>query len=109
MNRMDRAGRIEQFKRILRQQAARKDDPWMTTGQVTRRAGLTSSTRFKNMLFDMAMEIDNVMWREDRGVREYAWIVPTQMPLPERFITINGHQHKVANWTLLAQENENHA
>lgn len=109
MERMSRAGRMNQFERILRQQAARKSDPWMSTGMVTNRAGLKSSTRFKNMLLDMALERDNVMWREDRGVREYAWIAHTQMPLPERYITINGKQHKLANWTLMSQENENHA
>lgn len=109
MQRMSRAERVEQFSRILHQQAKRKSDPWMTTGMVTRRAGCVASTRFKKMLFDMSLEIDNIMWREDRGIREYAWIDHTQMPLPERYITINGHQHKVANWTLISEGQDEYA
>lgn len=100
MNGIDRAGRRKQFLRILMQYAARNADGWMTTGMVTRRAGLASSTRFKKMLFDMAMEIDGVMWRDDRGMREYSFRPAEQLPLPERFITINGKSHKVANWVL---------
>ena len=100
MNGMSRAGRVKQFTRILMQQQARKTDCWMTTGMVTKRAGLKSSTRIKNMLFDMAMTIDGVMWRDDRGKREYAWILPTQLPLLDRFITINGKKHTVANWVI---------
>lgn len=101
MNGMDRAGRVKTFQRILMQNAARKSDGWMTTGQVCNRAGLKSSTRFKNLLFDMAMSIDGVMWRDDRGKREYCWVAPTQMELPERFITINGKSHSVANWVVV--------
>jgi len=104
MNGESRAGREKQFLKILKQQAARKSDRWMTTGMVCNRAGLKSSTRFKNMLFDMALRIDGVMWREDRGKREYAWVKPTQMTLPERYITINGKSHHVANWVLGSQE-----
>jgi hypothetical protein len=109
MERMSRAGRIAQFKRILYQHAKRNDDPWMTTGMVTRRAGLKSSTHFKNMLFQMALEMANIWWTEDRGMREYAWISDTQIPLPERYIVINGHSHKVADWVLDPSEVNNHA
>jgi len=109
MERMSRAGRIAQFKRILYQHAKRKDDPWMTTGMVTRRAGLKSSTHFKNMLFEMALEIPNIWWRDDKGKREYAWIPDTQIPLPERYIVINGHSHKVGYWVLVPSEVGNDA
>jgi len=109
MNGMDRAGRVKQFTRILMQQAARKNDAWMTTGQVCNRAGLKSSTRFKKLLFDMAMDIDGIMWREDRGKREYAYVKPTQMALPDRFITINGKSHKVASWVIDASAEVLHA
>lgn len=97
---MSRAGRESAMLRVLQQQQKRKDDYWMTTGQIANRIGLKSATRLKNELFDMAMRIDNVMWRDDRGKREYAWVKSTQMPLPDRFITINGKSHKVANWVL---------
>lgn len=79
----------------------------MTTGQVARRMGLKSSTYLKNLLFDMAMTIDNVMWRDDRGKREYGWVQHTQIPLPDRYIVINGKQHKIAGWVLDPREVEN--
>lgn len=98
MNGTSRAGREKSFLRVLMQQSRRNDDPWMTTGKVCRRLGLKSSTRFKAMLFDMAMNIDGVMWREDRGKREYAYIRPKQLPLSDRYIVINKQSCRVADW-----------
>jgi len=104
MNGMDRAGRVMQFKRILMRECTRSQDCWMTTGQVCRKAGVKSSTRFKQMLFEIALECDGFMWREDRGMREYAFVMPTQLELPERFITINGNSHRVAGWVGVARK-----
>lgn len=98
MNGMNRAGRVMACKRVLMQQSRRKADSWMTTGQVAHRMGLKSSTRIKNMLFELALEQDGFMWRDDRGKMEFAFVMPIQMPLPERFIVINGESHKIANW-----------
>jgi hypothetical protein len=100
MVRMDRAGRKRAMMRVLMQQQKRKVDCWMTTGMVARRMGLRSSTKLKKWLMEIALGTDGFMWREDRGKREYAYIVPEQLLLPNRTIIINGKSHTVANWVL---------
>jgi hypothetical protein len=109
MERMNRAGRVAQFTKILAQRYKRNNDAWMSTGDVTKRAGLKSSTRFKNMLIEMSETNDNIVRWEENGNTWFKWRPYEQLELPQRYIVINGHSHKVANWVLDEREVNNNA
>lgn len=109
MNGTDRAGRRKQIVRVLYQYWKRGNMGSMTTGQVARRIGMKSSTHLKSILRELVQTNDNIMEDGTRDVFAVLYRPFQQQPLPDRFITINGKQHKVANWVLDQQEVQSYA
>jgi len=104
MNRMSRAGRKGQIRKVLMQEWKRKQSPFMTVGSIARRMGLKSSTYLKKLLYEMIVE-DECIWMDTNSdVHKFGYHPLVQIKLPDRFITINGKSHKVANWALSGQE-----
>lgn len=107
MIRMSRAGRKQQIVKVLYQQYKRDASVMLTVGHIARRIGMRSSTELKKMVRELYHEHQNILSDVSETATRYCWRPMVQVELPERYITINGKQHKVANWVADAREFEN--
>jgi len=105
MIRMSRAGRKRLMLKAIEQHCKRFKGGYLPTSKVAHRAGLMSSTNVKNMLKEMESEglIKSAQIEPfyDCGYTVVGWTLAQyeQMPLPERYIKING-----VNWLVSAEE-----
>lgn len=107
MIKMSRAGRKAYISKVLYQQFKRNGDVMLRVQDIAHRMGMKSSTELKKMCRELIYEDDNIVWTVVNGEVRYAWRPTKQLALPERYIIINGKQHKVANWVADAKEFEN--
>jgi len=70
----------------------------MTCGQLAHAMGMKSSTYLKRVV--ASMEREDICISISKPTEEWrVWWEPLeQMPLPDRYITINGKAHRVADW-----------
>lgn len=104
MQRMSRAGRKGEISKVLYQEFKRKEARPLSIGQIAKRMGGKSSSTLRDMAIELHTEDENINMTIADGVRVWWWTPRKQMSLPERFITINGKSHKVANWVSDARE-----
>lgn len=107
MQRMDRVGRKKAISRVLYQEFKRHGDTWITAGRVANRMGGKASSHIKKMCEELVDEDDNIMYAVFGDEKRFGWRPVKQLPLPERYIVINGKSHKVANWVGSKEEFEN--
>ena len=97
--RMSRAGRKLEIKRALMRHHHRGDGKKMTAGRLARKIGMKSSTELKKMCAEMVEVDDEIMFNfGDDGVWGVMFRPLVQLPLGDRFLTINGERRKVASW-----------
>lgn len=95
MNRMNRAGRIQQIKARMWAAKKRYGKDKFLAGEIARMVGVKSSTWFKSVLADMVQECELVAGASavDGYAHEltyYSLPKMEQLALPERWIIING-------------------
>lgn len=105
--RMDRVGRKAEMSMELYRGFKREPQRWFKVWELCRKMGVKTSTRFKKMAHELWSEDENILAVTEDGQTLYAWRPHKQIELPDRFITINGKSHKVANWVM--DEREYHA
>jgi len=104
MIRVSRVGRKEQMKRIVYQHYKRNEGESIKIAKVVHRMGMVMSTDLKRMARELAQECENILLIESPSGLTLAWLPMMQLPLPDRYVTINGKQHKIANWVDDARE-----
>jgi len=100
MNGMDRAGRKKQIIRVVKEWDNRKRGATMNMGMIGHRIGLRPSSHLRGILDEMVKSGDlcEVSTEPNRHGQTFrAWRLQRweQMPLPERYILINGVSVKV--------------
>lgn len=100
MTKMDRAGRKNMMKIILRMAWRKDNDASLTVGQIAKKMGMKSSTELKKMLREM-IEIDDEIMLDGRTQVFKVMFKPyVQQKFESRFLVINGEKKKVASWVL---------
>lgn len=107
MQRMSRAGRKGEISKVLYRAYKRDENARMTIGQIANRMGGKSSSTLRDMAKELWEEDENICMSIVEDVRVWWWAPMKQMALPDRFITINGKSHKVANWVADGREYQN--
>lgn len=107
MDRMSRVGRKAAISKVLYQQFKRVGDVPMTVGEIAKKMGGKSSTNLRNMCLELSFEDENICAHVSEDATRFIWRPYKQLELPDRYISINGKQHKVANWVANKEEYQN--
>lgn len=95
MQRMNRAGRIQQIKARMLSARQRTGKDKFLAGELARMVGVKSSTWFKDLLSDMVRECEltcgtTAIDGYNHELTYYSLPTVKQLELPERWIIING-------------------
>lgn len=107
MKRMSRAGRKLEISRVLYQAFKRNPSARLSIGQIANRMGGKSSSSLRDIAIELWEEDENISMTIIEPVRVWWWSPRKQMELPQRYITINGKSHQVANWVADNREFQN--
>ncbi len=91
-------GRKQSIRKALMRIYYQRGYTNLTCGELAHKLGLKSSTYLKRVVAELEKEDCQIAVDDRSGTWRVFWLPIHQMPLPERFITINGKEHKVADW-----------
>lgn len=91
-------GRKQSIRKALMRLYFQRGYTNCTCGELAHKIGLKSSTYLKRVVAEMEKEDEQIVVSYQQDEWRVFWLPLKQQPLPERFITINGKSHKVAEW-----------